>query len=346
VPEQRQRTVVVQRTVPETRQVTREYTVAVPETRTRTVEYNVCRTVWREEQREYTVQVPYEEEVEAQRMECRLVPTPQTITVMVPETRTRTVNYTVCRPTWREEEVEYTVQVPHREVREGVRQECRLVPVTVQRTVCRDQGSWQQVICDVPSCGHPGCNACCHRQFCRNVWVPNIVEEQVPVTVHRSEVVEVPYQYHVTVCRPETRTRVVRIPEMVEEQQSREVQFTVCVPQEREITVQRTEMVSVPYRYTVTRCRPQVRTATVRVPEVVTETQSREVQYTVCVPQTRSETYDVTTYRCVPEEQVVNYTVMVPRKVERQVQVRVCRMVPRTITERVPVSQPCATGCY
>jgi hypothetical protein len=77
------------------------------------------------------------------------------------------------------------------------------------------------------------------------------------------------------------------------------------------------------------------------------ETQTREVPYTVCIPQTRTQTVNVTVCRTVPEERTVNYTVMVPQQVEKQIQVKVCHMVPKTIHCRVPVYNQCAysTGC-
>jgi hypothetical protein len=128
---------------------------------------------------------------------------------------------------------------------------------------------------------------------------------------------------------------------VVHEQQSREVPYTVMVPQQQTYTVNRPNWVSVPYDYQVTLCREETRSRTVRVARQINETQTREVPYTVCVPQPRTETYNVTICRTVPEERTVNYTVMVPQQVERQVQVRVCNMVPRTITCQVPVYNHC-----
>jgi len=458
VPEERQKTITVYDRVAETHDVTREYTVVVPQVRTRTVEYPVCRTVWHEKQQEYTVAVPYQEERQGVRQECRWVPVEATRTIMVPDVRTRTVEYQVCKPVWREESREYTVSVPYTEEREGMRQVCEWVPETVTRTVmvpetrtrtveytvnrtvwhektveytvsvphreerqgvrrvCRwepytdvrtyrqDCGRWECVECEVPECGDAGCGSCCVRHYTRRVWVPNVVERQVEVTCRRPVTEEVPYTYWVTVCRPEVRSRTVRVPECVPETMTREQQYVVCVPQQREYTVRRPVTREVPYTYTVTLCRPEVRTRvvrvpdvvhetrtkeveytvcvpqqqtytvqrpetydvpytyavtlcrhetrsrTIRVPEVVRETHSKEVEYTVCVPETRTKTYPVTTWKCVPREKTVTYTVMVPHTVEREVPVRVCRRVPRQVTCRVPVygcgpSYSCGSGC-
>ncbi len=212
VPEQRHKTITVQRQVPVMRQVTKSYTVLVPEQRTRTVEYPVCRTVWEERQQEYTVNVPYQETRQAVRYACQWVDAEVTRTVMVPEVRTKTINYTVCKPVWREETREYTVNVPYQETRQGVRQVCHRVPVHQTRTIRVDQGCWQTVTYEVPSCGGNGCGACGHggcapRHVCRRVWAPNYVEKQIHYTTYKNEVQEVPYEYQVTLCRPENAHR-------------------------------------------------------------------------------------------------------------------------------------------
>ncbi len=70
------------------------------------------------------------------------------------------------------------------------------------------------------------------------------------------------------------------------------------------------------------------------------EKKSRDVTYTVCVPQEKTETYQVTTYKMVPEERTVDYTVCVPHQVQKEVEVTVCKMVPQKVT--VPA---CSSGC-
>jgi len=120
--------------------------------------------------------------------------------------------------------------------------------------------------------------------------------------------------------------------------------------------VYRPQYSQVPYQYTVTRFRPEARTAEVPVVRYVTETRSktvrvceyrpeqrtRQVQFTVIVPQERTKTVNLTSYRTVAEQRTVPYTVMVPYQVEKQVPIRVCQMVPKTIT--VPVSAYCGGG--
>jgi hypothetical protein len=203
----------------------------------------------------------------------------------------KTVTRTVAKPIWRDVEQQVTVMVPYQEKRQGVRLVCQQVPVQETRTICRDRGQWEERAVEVacaPACGGCGpCGAadCAPRTIARTVkvWVPNLVKEEVPVTVYRTQMVEQPFEYTVTLCRPETKSMTVR----------------VC--------------------------------------EYETEEQSLEVQYTVCVPEQHMQTLEVTRVRCVPEQQTVQCTVQVPHVVEKQVQVPVCRMVPKTITCEVPV---------
>jgi hypothetical protein len=247
--ESRQRTITVQKCVAETAAQTREVTVMVPETRTQKISYTVQR----------------------------------------PVTRTVSQQYNVTVPEWSAVDQTYTVQVPHIETRQAARIECRRVPVTVMKTVCRDAGCWVNQTVQVPCC-----DPCCGpsvRTVCRRVYVPRTVTEQVPVTAYKTEQVSVPYQYNVTVCRPETRTRKVQVCNYRTETRTRDVQ--VC------------EMQCVPM--------------------------TRDVSYTCLVPQKRQQTHNVTTYRMIPEQRVETYKVCVPYQVETPVQVRVCRMVAKTV---------------
>ena len=291
-----------------------EKTVCVPTwvMETRTVDVIECTTEQRQKTCTVYRQVPETKTIETQ---C---------TVMVPETRTKTCNYTVCTPVWRDVEKQYTVMVPHKETRQGTRKVCKMEQVTETRTVCKDQGHWEEQVVEVPcsctkyrSCrarrgccsarrcgsdcgsdcgsacgGNTGCggSSCSNTVTCtKKVWVPNIVQEEVEVTCSKPVLVEEPYEYCVTVCKPETRTCTVKVCEYVKEERTREVQYTVCVPQQRTVTRQ------------------------------------------VCV------------VKCIPEERVVTYTVQVPHRVQKQVQVRVCKMVPKTV--QVPCCPPRQRCC-
>jgi hypothetical protein len=154
---------------------------------------------------------------------CRLVPETRVVncvkTVVVPERKTWTENYTVCRMTFETVQRDVTVMVPHREMRQGVRTVCRPVPTQVMKTVCRDLGQWVTKSY-VDHCGY--------QQTCQ-VWAPNIVTEQVPVMVLKPQFVEEPFQYDHIVCRPEVRHVTQRIPRPVYEPRTREVSCVVPV---------------------------------------------------------------------------------------------------------------------
>ncbi len=255
-----------------------ERVVQVPTwvTETRTVK---C-LEYRPETRERTVTVmrsiPVERTVERQYM------------VMVPETRTRTVTYTVAKPVWETKEVEYTVQVPRQETREGVRTVRRVVPATETRSVWKDEGHWEEREVTVPvvrkasykarrmarrarrlGCCAPCVDVCTVTQVCKS-WVPNLVQHEIEVTVMRQELVEEPYEYVVTKCEPETRTRTVKVCRMEYEERSKEVEYTKWVPETRTRTL----------TYTSHECQPEEKTVsyTVMVPHEV----EREVEVRVC----------------------------------------------------------------
>ncbi len=292
--EARTKTVTVNKCVPRQVEKTRSYTVMVPQQQTKTVNYVVCKPVYETKTREYVVEVPQWSEVEEK--------------------------YTVRVPVWHDQERQYTVMVPTTEKRQGTRRVARCIPTTEQRTVRCDEGHWETQMVEVPcyspcnNCGH--CRACCSpvtQTVCRRVWMPNVVEKQVDVTVYKQVVEDVPYEYCVTVCKPETRTETVKVCSYTDEE--RTCTRKVCT------------------------YKPETRTQTYQVCKYVHETQAREVTCTVYVPQQKTETCTVTVYDMVPEERQVTYNVCVPEVVEKEINVCVCRMVPKTI--QVP-----ACGCY
>lgn len=260
-------------------------------------------------EREYTV---YKRVAETSARSCD-------VTVMVPEQRSRTEKYNVMRPVtrtvsqsykvqvpvWQNVAQSYTVQVPQVEVREAQQTTCRKVPVTVMKTVCRDAGCWVNQKVQVPACDP--CGRAITRTVCRPVYVPKMVTEQIPVTSYKMEQVQVPVRYNVTVCKPEVRTRTVRVCNYRTETRVRNIQ--VCE----------------------TECVPMTRT----------------VNYTCMVPQKQQRSYNVTTYRMIPEKRVETYKVCVPHQVQKPVQVKVCKMVPETVRVPVcnPCCDPCDDCC-
>ena len=162
------------------------------------------------------------------------VPTVRNVTqqyqVCVPTYRNVQRNYTVSVPVWRQQQQQYTVMVPYTETRQATRQVCECVPVAETRTVCRDRGHWEQrAACQSAcggSCASGGCGGCggCGGGCGGGVAAAGVLvcvlyerlgretgQEQVQVTVMRPQVREVPYQYCVTLCRPETRAQTVSV---------------------------------------------------------------------------------------------------------------------------------------
>ena len=261
--EERQREVTTYKRVAETRIAKKTVCDMVPETRTRTCEYTVSKPVWKDVTEEYQV----------------------------------------CVPVWTEVEQTCTVMVPHQETRTGTRTVCRRVPVTVTKTVCVDEGCWQKQMVEVPCRRKPahrkgcGCGSCCEpcevptRTVCRRVWVPNIVKKEIQCTSCKVVKEQVPCEYTVTVYKPETRTKMVK----------------VCS------------------------YKTELRTRTARRCHIELEKKTREVCYTVCIAKTREVEVPITTYRCIPETCTQTYTVCVPVHGEKEVEVRVCKMVPKTV---------------
>ena len=93
----------------------------------------------------------------------------------------------------------------------------------------------------------------------KRVWVPNVVTEQVPYTVNKAVWEDVPYEYTVTVNRPETRTRTVPVTRMRTEQRTRMVTVNRCRQEERSREVP------------VTTYKTEQRTRTVPVTTMTTE---------------------------------------------------------------------------
>jgi len=251
-----------------------------------TVTNKVTVTVMKPEQRERTYTV------------CKRVPYTETVTqeytVMVQKTEMRKATHTVYKPVMREVTQNYTVMVPHQEVRQGVRNVPVCEPVTLPYTVCVDQGHWETR--EVPvqygygyrgpcgscgGCGHyqgasctgcGGCGSCVAppQTRCVRVWVPNPVQVQRTRTVMQTRYVQQPYQYPVTVCRPEERTRTVQVCDRVAEQVTVDVPHTYCVPEKRTRTYDVTKYKNVEETKTQTYC--------VMVPHQ----EERDVQTQVC----------------------------------------------------------------
>ncbi len=304
VPQVREQLVTRYKRVTETQQVERQYTVMVQQPQTRSVTQTVYKPVYETKTRQCQVQVPVWTEQEQQ--------------------------YTCQVPVYETVDKQYTVMVPHQEKRAGTRKVCKIVPVQEVRKVTCDEGHWDSQMVEVPCrggccrvcgrrCRFSGCGCCdqctpATRTVCRKVWVANLVTREVPVTVCKTVVEDVPYECMVTVCRPEVRTCKERVCHYKTEIRTRKVR--VCS-----------------YR---TESRPQTYQTCKMVPQQVT----RQVTCMVCVPKTVTRTCPVTTCKMVPIKEKVRCTIMVPKQVQKEVCVPVCKMVPQTISVAAPRCGP------
>ncbi|MCE9608381.1 MAG: hypothetical protein K8U03_26145 [Planctomycetia bacterium] len=267
-----QRTVYVRELSTETRKIL--VTECRPEARDRA--YKVCR------------RVPYQETVT------------EAYTVMVQQTQMKRVSEVVYKPVMKTVDQSYTVMVPHVERRQGVQHQLQCVPVTQTATICVDRGCWETRMVQVPcptysgygrgygygyrGCAQPcgGCAACPPPMVtrCVRIWVPKIVQQQVTQTVMKQQIVAKPYEYAVTVCKPETRVRQVQVCETVATRIEKDVPYVQCVPEQKTRTFQVTR-----YRDVT---EDKIEKYTVMVPYQVEKT----IQVPVCkvVPRTISET--------------------------------------------------------
>lgn len=186
------------------------------------------------------------------------------VTVMVPQTKTRTEHYQVRTPEWKDVTRNVTVMVPTPVTKTGVRTYCKPVLETQMRTVCRD-------------CGHFECSTCvdaCGRCQTQRVWVQNVVRQEIPVTVCRTEMVQEPYSCTVMVCKPVMQTKTERVCTMKVETKTREVPYTVCVARQEEKVCH------------VTVCKRVAEDKVIHYTEMVrtVENQQRQVCVTTMVP--------------------------------------------------------------
>ena len=167
----------------------------------------------------------------------------QQCTVIVPEKRTREVCQTVCRPVVRTVVQDVCVPVTVKEKRQGMRQVCKMQEVQETRTICEDQGCWQEQPCAPVACGcrHRCAHRCdpCAVKACdpcnpcvstRKVWVPNIVQKQVVVKCLKPVMVCEPCEYEVCVVQNRVEKRQCQVTDYVRETAKKMVEYTVCVP--------------------------------------------------------------------------------------------------------------------
>jgi hypothetical protein len=351
--EQRQRVVCGYKTVNVVEERVRVLTVPVSKTETKTVEYTVQVPVestqektykmkvpvWTTENETYNVKVPRLKEIQEQY--CVQVPVLQDVPfnycVNVPYPVTSTVNRTVSTvvPVVKTRTVSYCV------------------PVTKTKTVSVDRGHWENRVEQVPggpiqapSKGAPiqAPGKGMEKQapmpggghvVCRQVWVPNVIKEEISEVVPQQQTAEVQYMVyeqhyntvpHECVCieyRPETRTGTKK--EVVYETQMRTRPRTIVeyLDEKRERPKK------------VLTFKEEERKETYPVITYKPEKRTKEVSYTVCIPESRTENYQVTRCEQVPDNRIENYTERICVPVVKEIEVQVCRMVPKVVSMNV-----------
>lgn len=193
--------------------------------------------------------------------------------------------------------------------------------------------STTQVIQSVPST----------QMVARQVWVPNVVTEDVSVvenvpqsqeityTVYEQRSEQVPYEATSVSYRPEPRTGTRKVVNYVPEKRTRTRKVVSYQDETRTRTLRQASY------------EQKTRTDTIPVVSYTTEKRTKDVTYTVNVPETQVEPFTATRYETV--EEVVNeqYTERVAVPVSKEVQVQITRMVPKLVAYQVNLSAP-ATG--
>lgn len=292
--EVQERVVQVKRMVPKTEKKQREETYFETETKVTDVDVCVLKPVMR------TIDVKY--------------------TVCVPVTEKKQGMRTVCTPVTVQEERECTVLVRSTEKKQGVRKVGRCVPVVKKTIVCEDQGRWEQQAVACNSCA-PVCGCCVTScaPVTRCVWVPNIVQREVEITVHEWQTTDEPYEYEVAVCTPQVQKRIVN----------------VC----------RLQTSQVPYEYEVTTYRREEKVCQKQVCDMERVMEKRQVTEQICVPRKRMVDYEVTTCECIVEDVKEQFKVCTPVVTETEVPVQVCRMVEKKIMVPAPTCCQAAPAC-
>ena len=192
------------------------------------------------------------------------------------ESKTRQETFQVMVPEWKDVTTEYIVMVPHVERHQGIRKVAKCVPSIEKRTVCEHSGRWEdrlvQVQTFVRGCDASGRPICCPQiSTCQQkVWVPEVVQKEIEVTVHKLVCEDQPYEFDVTVCKPEKKTCTQRVCTHKCETKTRDVQYTVCVPEKKTGT-----------RW-VTSCKPVMEEKEVQCAVMVPHKVEKEIQVCVC----------------------------------------------------------------
>jgi hypothetical protein len=175
----------------------------------------------------------------------------------------------------------------------------------------------------------------------KQVWVPNVVTEEVPVvsststneeityTVFEQQSEQIPYECTYIVNKPEVRTGTRQVVDYKMETRERTRKQVKYVDETRTRT--RKELT-----YTT-----EKKSETYPVVTYTTEKKTKEISFTFNVPETTTTPVQTTRYEQVAEEVVEEYTVAVQVPTMKEVQVQVCKMVPKLVPYTY---SPCSTA--
>ena len=359
--EERVHSYTTKKRVPHIEQRSKKYTIMVPEKRTEIVQYAKTQDLQESPLQEYRVRIPFQEEFEKQytvmipvkqeRTTSWTVRVPYTetsekmYTVMVPVEERKTEERTIKVPFMEKIDEIYTVRIPYQEKITAYRKIIKRIPVKTTKIVTYRGGHWKIEAKEVSankqydSAGNPYVPK---TFFCRK-WIPTSETREVPATMWKCIVEEMPYTTYVKKYREEERTRSKYICRYREEKRICDYSVTKMVPEKR------TKTVSVKkYRnekrtgtYSVTKMVPEKRTKIVCVTRYRWETRSREqtfqasvpklrtkeIRYTVMVPKEKIYTYSVLIHDTLTEYKTERYHVPVPYSVSKQVPITVRRCI-------------------
>lgn len=171
----------------------------------------------------------------------------------------------------------------------------------------------------------------------RQVWVPNIVTEEVsvieyevipeelPYTVFEQKTEQIPVEVSCLVMRPENRTGTRKVVDYRPETRTRmrkQVEYVdeTRVRTRKELTYKQETK---PLSYPVVNYR--------------TEKRTKEVTFTTQVAETRVEPFTATRYDQVAEDAIEEYKVRVPVTEWKETEARVVRMVPKVVPVKLSV---------
>jgi hypothetical protein len=254
----------------------------------------------------------------------RQVPETKTVneeyTVMVPQSRSRTVDVTVKQPVAQNIELRTTTMTPFTDTRQTTQTVCRMIPVQQERTVCEVvyPGCPQQS----PAAGSPSTENRPRDPFRNVAYTRTASDDRDPNApppanqpANQSSANQSPSGAACESCGTSAcGTCTACCPQFVR----RVVKVTCMQPISEQQTVE----------YPVTRFEPSVQARAISYNLLEPRTETRVEEYTVDVPEMRTRTREVTVMRTVPVEKKEQYQVTVPYKQRIEVSVPCVRWVP------------------